>query len=104
MVSTITCAAAPTVPVSSAISTTGATVSWTASAVGGGAGAISYTLEVYTDVGYTTHVSGSPFSMGTSLSQALTGLTVANFVACHKTKCGIFNLNQRNNNYKFNWI
>ncbi|WP_396146844.1 choice-of-anchor J domain-containing protein [Flavobacterium sp.] len=76
-VSTITCPAAPTLPVSSSITTSSATVSWTASAVGGGAGTINYTLEVYTDAVYTTPISGSPFTMGTSVSQALSGLSAS---------------------------
>ncbi len=76
-VSTITCPAAPTLPVVSLVTDSSATVSWTASVIGGDAGAINYTLEVYTDAGYTTPISGSPFSMGTSVSQALTGLSAA---------------------------
>jgi hypothetical protein len=73
-VSAITCPAAPTAPINSAITTSGATVSWTASVIGGGAGTINYTLEVYTGSGYTGPISGSPFSVGTSVSQSLTSL------------------------------
>ncbi len=73
-VSTITCPAAPTLPVSSSITSSSATVSWTASAVGGGAATINYVLEVYTDASYTTSILGSPFSVGTSVSQSLTSL------------------------------
>ncbi|MGV3695561.1 fibronectin type III domain-containing protein [Flavobacterium sp.] len=71
----VTCAAPPTSAVNSAISLTSATVSWTASAAGGGAGAISYTLEVYTNAGYTGPIPGSPFSLGAGLTYNLTGLT-----------------------------
>lgn len=70
-----TCAAAPTSAVNSGISTSAFTVSWTASVVGGGAGTINYTLEVYTNAGYTTPISGSPFSLGTALTYSLSGLT-----------------------------
>lgn len=73
-VSAITCPAAPTLPVSSSITSSSATVSWTASAVGGGAATINYVLEVYTDASYTTSILGSPFSVGTSVSQSLTSL------------------------------
>ncbi|WP_284651382.1 T9SS sorting signal type C domain-containing protein [Flavobacterium terrisoli] len=72
--SQITCPAAPTAFVNSAITTTGATISWTASA-GGTAATVNYTLEVYTDSGYTTPISGSPFSVGTAVTKTLTGLT-----------------------------
>ena len=74
-VSAVTCPAAPTTPVNSSITTNSATISWTASAVGGGYATINYSLEVYTDSGYTTAISGSPFAMGTALTQNLTGLT-----------------------------
>lgn len=73
-VSAVTCPAAPTLPVNSSITTSGATISWTASIVGGGYGTINYSLEVYTDAGYTAAISGSPFSMGTNVSQVLSGL------------------------------
>jgi hypothetical protein len=76
-VSTITCPAAPTLPVVSLVTVSSATVSWTASIIGGGAGSINYTLEVYTDAGYTTPISGSPFITGSSVSQALTGLSAS---------------------------
>lgn len=74
-VSAVTCAATPTLPVNSAVTSNSATVSWTASALGGGMGTINYTLEVYSNSGYTTHIVGSPYSMSTSLSQSLTGLS-----------------------------
>ena len=71
----ITCPAAPTVNVNSGLTSSDATVSWTASAAGGGAATINYTLQVCTDSGYTTNISGSPFSLGTSLTSTLSGLT-----------------------------
>ena len=76
-ISNVTCAAAPTAPVNSSITVNSATVSWTASLVGGGFGTINYSLEVYTDLGYTNAISGSPFSMGTTTTQNLTGLTAS---------------------------
>ncbi len=72
---TVTCAAVPTSPVNSAITGTSGTISWTASVAGGGIGAINYTLEVYTNAGYTSPISGSPFSLGTGLTNSLSGLT-----------------------------
>ena len=72
--SQITCPASPTSAINSDISTGGFTVSWTASVAGGSAGTINYILEVYTDSGYITPVTGSPFAVGTGLSQAVTGL------------------------------
>lgn len=58
-VSAVTCPATPTLPVNSSITTSGATISWTASIVGGGYGTVNYSLEVYTDAGYTAAISGS---------------------------------------------
>lgn len=68
-----TCAAAPTAPVNSAITSFGFTGSWSAAPVGGGAGSISYTMEVYSDVGYTTLV-GSAYAGLTGTSNVVTGL------------------------------
>lgn len=70
----VTCPAAPTAAVNSAITTNSFTVSWTASVAGGGVGAISYTLEVYTNASYTTPIAGSPFSVGTGVTYNVTGL------------------------------
>ena len=67
--------AAPTAPVNSAITNSGFTVTWAPSA--GGAGTISYILEVYTDAGFTTPIVGSPFSVGTPVTYAVTGLNSA---------------------------
>lgn len=70
----ITCPAAPTSAVNSAITSSGFTVSWTASVAGGSAATINYTLEVYTDAGYTSPITGSPFAVGTAVTYNLTGL------------------------------
>ncbi len=75
--SAITCAVAPTVPVNSAITGSGFTVSWTASAAGGNAAPIEYFLEVSTNVGFTSPIAGSPFSVGTALTHTVTGLNGA---------------------------
>jgi hypothetical protein len=72
--SVITCPVTPTAPVNSAITGSGFTVSWTASAAGGNAALIEYILEVYTDAGFTSPIAGSPFLVGTSVTYALTGL------------------------------
>lgn len=69
----VTCAAAPTAattPVTS-ITSGSATINWVASAAGGSAGTINYTVEVYTDSGYTTPIAGSPFNAATATSQAI---------------------------------
>ena len=71
----ITCPAAPTAFVNSGITTTFATVSWTASIVGGGANTLNYILEVTTDAAFTLPISGSPFTVGTPTTYSLTGLT-----------------------------
>ncbi|SDF67554.1 Ig-like domain-containing protein [Epilithonimonas hungarica] len=70
----MTCVAAPTAattPVTS-ITSNSATVNWVASVAGGSAGTINYTVEVYTDSGYTTAIPGSPFNAGTSTAQSIT--------------------------------
>jgi len=71
----VTCAATPGTASNSAITTSGCTISWVPSVAGGGIGTISYTLEVYNDAGYTSPVSGSPFSVGTATSYSLSGLS-----------------------------
>jgi hypothetical protein len=61
----------PTAPVNSAITGSGFTVTWTASA-----GAVNYVLEVYTNAGYTIPVAGSPFTVSSpTVSYSVTGLT-----------------------------
>ena len=49
----VTCAAAPTALAASTTNNS-ASVSWTASATGGGAASITYTLQLYSDSGYAT--------------------------------------------------
>ena len=75
--SQITCPATPTSFVNSAITNSSATVSWTASIVGGGANTFNYVLEVTTDAAYTLPISGSPFATLTATTQNLSGLTSA---------------------------
>lgn len=72
-----TCAATPTLPTATSITTTGATIGWTASAACGGAGTISYTVNVFTDPARTTHAPNSPYASTTSVSQVVTGLSAA---------------------------
>ncbi|MGC4040274.1 MAG: GEVED domain-containing protein [Flavobacterium sp.] len=72
---TATCAATPGTAANSAITTSGFTVTWGAAAAGGGVGTITYTIEIYSDAGYTSPISGSPFSVGTSTTYTATGLT-----------------------------
>ncbi len=70
--SAITCAIAPTAPAIAGIVANGATVSWTASAAGGSYAAITYTIRLYSDSGYTNGVSSYP---NVTSSYAITGLT-----------------------------
>ncbi|WP_333877683.1 fibronectin type III domain-containing protein [Flavobacterium sp.] len=69
----ITCPAVPNSVTVSGTSASGFTLNW-AAPTGGSASAITYTVQVTTDAGYTTNVSGSPFTTG-SLSQVLSGLS-----------------------------
>lgn len=55
----ITCAAAPTSLSAGTITSSGATFTW-ASAAGGGSGAVSSTLNIYSNSGYTTLVTTVP--------------------------------------------
>src|SRR5690606_26736007 len=75
--SEVTAPATPTAAVVSAHTDTSATVSWTASNAGGEVGAITYTLEVYTDSEYENPITGSPFEMEANVSQDLTGLAAS---------------------------
>lgn len=75
--SEVTAPATPTAAVVSNHADTSATISWTASNAGGEVGAITYTLEVYTDSEYENPITGSPFEMGTDVSQELTGLAAS---------------------------
>jgi len=69
-----TCAATPTSANNTSITSSGATLGWTASVAGGGAGTINYTVNIFSDSGRTTHIAGSPFASTTSVSQVVTGL------------------------------
>lgn len=60
---------------SAAVSTSSFTANWTLGSLGSDGATPTYTLEVYTDSGYTTPVSGSPFTGLTGNSYTLTGLT-----------------------------
>jgi len=55
---------------------TSGTLNWVLSANGTGGSTITYTVEVYTDETYTTHVTGSPFTGLTTPTQQVTGLTI----------------------------
>ena len=70
----LTCAAVPTVAATpvTGITSNSATINWVASAAGGSAGTINYTVEVFTDAGYTAAIPGSPFSAGTATTQNIT--------------------------------
>ena len=71
--SVTTCPAAPTMGTNS-VTITSITLNWL-SAAGGGALPVTYTVEVYTDAGYTTPVSGSPFTVSSpATSLTVTGL------------------------------
>ena len=59
-----------------ALSQTSATFGWTLGSEGQGTEDITYTLEVYTDAGYTTPVTGSPFTNLTGTSQEVAGLSL----------------------------
>lgn len=75
--SAITCPVAPTASVNSAITGSGFTVTWPASATGGSAAPFEYFLEVSTNAGFTSPIAGSPFSVGTALTHTVTGLNGA---------------------------
>lgn len=60
---------------SAAVSTSSFTANWTLGSLGSDGATPTYTLEVYTDAGYTTPVSGSPFTGLTGNSYTVTGLT-----------------------------
>jgi hypothetical protein len=66
---TTTCLATPTTSAVTAVSTTGFTANWSAVT-----GATGYSIAVATDSGFTSPISGSPFTSSTN-SYALSGLT-----------------------------
>lgn len=63
----------PTCSASIDVTTSGFTLSWTAPSPAG-TESYSYTIEVTTDAGYSTHISGSPFTGETGLSKVISGL------------------------------
>jgi len=70
-----TCPDVPNSVTTSGNTTTGFTLNWTAPS-GGNSATITYTIQVTTDAGYTTNISGSPFSVASpSTSLNVTGLT-----------------------------
>lgn len=70
----ITCPAVPNAVTTSGITINGANLNWTAP-TGGSASAITYTVQVTTDAGYTTNISGSPFTIvAPTTTLNLTGL------------------------------
>ena len=58
----ITCPAIPNTVGSATVTTSGFTLNWTAP-TGGSAAAITYSIQVTTDAGYTANIAGSPFSI-----------------------------------------
>jgi phosphodiesterase/alkaline phosphatase D-like protein len=69
-----TCPAAPTMGTNT-VTLSSITLNWL-SAVGGNALPVTYTVEVYTDAGYTTPVTGSPFTVSApATSLTVSGLT-----------------------------
>lgn len=70
----VACPVAPS-PVSTTATLTSINFSWPTS-IGGGANAVTYTLQVTTDAGYTSNVVGSPFTISNpTTSYNLAGLT-----------------------------
>ncbi len=59
----ITCPAIPNTVATSGVTATGFTLNW-AAPTGGSASAISYTVQITTDAGFVTNISGSPFTIG----------------------------------------
>ena len=71
----VTCPSTPTSVVVSAITITSFNLNW-ASSIGGNASAVTYTIDISTNAGFTAPIAGSPFTVNdptTSLS--VTGLT-----------------------------
>jgi len=70
----ITCPAVPNSVATSSSTSNGFTLGWT-TPTGGSASAITYTVQVTTDAGYTANIAGSPFSIAApTVSQVVTGL------------------------------
>ncbi|MBP6557073.1 MAG: fibronectin type III domain-containing protein [Flavobacterium sp.] len=74
----ITCPAVPNSVSTSGITSSGFTLNWTAP-TGGSSGAVTYTVQITTDSGYTSNISGSPFTISApTTSLNITGLSVGN--------------------------
>ncbi|WP_333599763.1 T9SS sorting signal type C domain-containing protein [Flavobacterium sp.] len=70
-----TCPAVPNSVATASISTSGFSLNW-AIPTGGSASAVTYTVQVTTDSGYTTNVAGSPFTIAApTVTLNLTGLS-----------------------------
>ncbi|QBZ96628.1 fibronectin type III domain-containing protein [Flavobacterium sangjuense] len=73
--SAITCPAIPNTVATASITSTGFTLNWTVP-TGGSASAITYTVQVTTDAGYTANIPGSPFSIAApTVTKVVTGLS-----------------------------
>lgn len=71
----ITCPAIPNSVTVSGTTASGFTLNW-ATPTGGSASALNYTVQVTTDAGYNTNVSGSPFTVSApTVTQAISGLS-----------------------------
>ena len=70
-----TCPDVPNSVRTSGNTSSGFTLNWTAP-TGGSAAAITYTIQVTTDAGYNTNISGSPFTVSSpTINLSFTGLT-----------------------------
>ncbi|MFT3795305.1 GEVED domain-containing protein [Flavobacterium sp.] len=70
----VTCPAVPNTVGTSAVTSSGFTVNWTAP-TGGSAATITYTLQITSDAGYSLNVGASPYTLGAAaVSQAIAGL------------------------------
>ncbi|NNT71999.1 fibronectin type III domain-containing protein [Flavobacterium sp. IMCC34852] len=73
----VTCPAIPNSVATAGITSSGFTLNW-AAPTGGSANAITYSVQVTTDAGYTTNISGSPFSISApTVTLSLTGLNAS---------------------------
>jgi hypothetical protein len=71
----ITCPAIANSVSTTSITASGFTLNWT-TPTGGSASAITYTVQVTTDSGYTSNVTGSPFTISApTVTQIITGLS-----------------------------
>jgi len=71
----ITCPAIPNSVTSASITSSGFTLNW-AQPTGGSAATITYIVQVTTDSGYTSNISGSPFSISApTVTLSLSGLS-----------------------------